>query len=47
MLKFGKTGKRLVGYVDSDYAVDSDTRKSLTDYLFTDGDCVVNWKTTL
>jgi hypothetical protein len=28
-LKFGNTGKGLVGYVDSDFAADLDTRMSM------------------
>jgi hypothetical protein len=46
-LKFGTTGKILVGYVDSDFATDLDKRRSLTGYVFTVGDCVVSWKATL
>jgi ATP-binding cassette subfamily B (MDR/TAP) protein 1 len=46
-LKFGKTGKGFVGYVDSDYAADLDKRRSLTGYVFTVGDCVVSWRATL
>jgi hypothetical protein len=42
-LKFGRTGKRLVGYVDSDYAGDLDKRRSLISYVFTGGDCAVSW----
>jgi ATP-binding cassette subfamily B (MDR/TAP) protein 1 len=41
-LMFGRTGKGLVGYVDSDYAADLDKRRSLTGYVFTVGDCVVS-----
>jgi ATP-binding cassette subfamily B (MDR/TAP) protein 1 len=46
-LKFGRTGKGLVGYVDSDYAGDLDKRRSLTGYVFTVGDCAVSWRATL
>jgi hypothetical protein len=46
-LKFGRTGKGLVDYMDSDYAGDLDKRRSLPGYVFTVGDCVVSWRTTL
>jgi hypothetical protein len=46
-LKFGRTGKGLVGYVDLDYATDFDKRRYLTGYVFTVGDCVVSWRATL
>lgn len=46
-LKFGRTEKGLVGYVDSDYAGDLDKRRSLTGYVFTIGDCAVSWKAHL
>jgi hypothetical protein len=46
-LKFGRTGKGLVGYVDSDCATDLDKRRSLRGYVFTVGDCVVSWRATL
>jgi ATP-binding cassette subfamily B (MDR/TAP) protein 1 len=46
-LKFGRTGKGLVGYVDSDYAADLDKKRSLTSYVFTVGDCAVSWRATL
>nr|ABA99467.1 retrotransposon protein, putative, Ty1-copia subclass [Oryza sativa Japonica Group] len=39
-LKFGRTDKGLVGYVDSDFAADLDKRRSLTGYVFTIGSCV-------
>jgi hypothetical protein len=39
-LQFGKSTHGLVGYVDSDYAGDLDTRRSLTGYVFTIGGCV-------
>jgi hypothetical protein len=41
-LKFGRTGMRLVGYVDLDYAADLDKRRSLTGYVFTVGDYAVS-----
>ena len=37
----------LISYVDSDYAVDLDRRRSLTGYVFTVDSCVVSWKATL
>jgi ATP-binding cassette subfamily B (MDR/TAP) protein 1 len=46
-LKFGRTDKGLIGYVDSDYATDLDRRRSLTSYVFTVGNCAVSWKATL
>jgi hypothetical protein len=46
-LKFCRTGKRLVFYVDSDYAADLDKRRSLTGYVFTIGDYAVSWRATL
>jgi hypothetical protein len=46
-LKFGRTDKGLIGYVNSDYAVDLDRRRSLTGYVFTVGSCAVSWKATL
>ncbi|CAD6232026.1 unnamed protein product [Miscanthus lutarioriparius] len=38
-LKFDRTGKRLTGYVDSDFVADLDKRRSLTGYVFTIGGC--------
>ena len=46
-LKFGRTDKGLVGYVDLDFAADLDKRRSLTGYVFTIGSCAVSWKATL
>ena len=46
-LQFGKSRDGLVGYVDSDYAGDLDKRRSLMDYVFTIGGCVVSWKASL
>jgi hypothetical protein len=46
-LGFGKSTRGLVGYVDSDYAGDLDTRRSLTGYVFTIGGCAVSWKARL
>lgn len=46
-LKFVKTNKGLVGFVDSDFAANFDKRRSLTGYVFTIGSCVVSWKVTL
>lgn len=36
----------LIGYVDSDYAANVDTRKSLTGYVFTLYGTSVSWKST-
>jgi hypothetical protein len=41
-LKFGRTDKGLIGYVDSDYAADLDRRRSLTGYVFTVDSCAVS-----
>jgi hypothetical protein len=46
-LKFGRTRKGLVGYVDTNYTTDLDKRRSLTSYVFTVGDCAVSWSATL
>jgi hypothetical protein len=46
-LKFGRTDKGLIGYVDSDYAADLDRRRSITGYVFTVGSCAVSWRATL
>jgi hypothetical protein len=46
-LQFGRTAKRLIGYVDSNYAGDLDRRRSLTGYVFTVGSCAVSWKDVL
>jgi hypothetical protein len=46
-LKFGRTEKRLIGYVDSDFAGDLDRQRSLTGYVFTVGSCAVSWKAVL
>lgn len=46
-LQFGKSRDGLVRYVDSDFAGDSDKRRSLTGYVFTIGGCAVSWKASL
>ena len=46
-LKFGKIDKGLTGYVDLDFAIDLDKRRSLTSYMFTIGGCAVSWRATL
>lgn len=46
-MEFGKSTTGLCGYVGSDYAGSLDKRRSLTGYVFTIGDCVVNWNATL
>jgi hypothetical protein len=42
-LQFGKTRKKLIGYVDSDFAADLDKRRSLTGYAFTIRECAISW----
>ncbi|XP_047314291.1 secreted RxLR effector protein 161-like [Impatiens glandulifera] len=37
----------VIGYSNSDYAADIDSRRSMTGYVYTLGDSVVSWKTTL
>ncbi|XP_073133492.1 secreted RxLR effector protein 161-like [Henckelia pumila] len=37
----------VVGYCDSDYAADLDKRRSLSGYVFTVGENVVSWKSSL
>ena len=39
----GKSGAELVGYSDSDWAGDIDTRRSTSGYVFKIGDSIVNW----
>lgn len=39
--------RKVIGYVDSDYADDLDKRKSLTVYMFLLNSCTINWKATL
>ncbi|XP_047326536.1 secreted RxLR effector protein 161-like [Impatiens glandulifera] len=48
-LTFSKcfVGTKLVGYVDSNYANDSDNRKSTTSYVFTLCDSCISWKSQL
>ena len=47
-LSYGGDSQCLVsGYLDSDYAGDVDSRRSMTGYVFTLGGSVVNWKATL
>ena len=46
-MKFDRTDKGLIGYVDSDYGADLDRRRSLTSYVFTVGSCAVSWWATL
>lgn len=46
-MEFGKENGSLVGYVDSIYASDLDKMRSLLGYVFTFGNCVVSWKSTL
>ncbi|XP_062085667.1 secreted RxLR effector protein 161-like [Humulus lupulus] len=45
-LKFKKTGSKveLEGYVDSEYALNKDTRKSITSYCFQLNTCCISWK---
>ncbi|KAK9750353.1 hypothetical protein RND81_02G190400 [Saponaria officinalis] len=47
-LVYGNNDEGLVvGYFDSDYAADVDSRRSVTGYVFTLGGSVVSWKSTL
>jgi len=46
-LKFGRTDKGLIGYVDSDYGANLNMRRSLTGYVFTVASCAVSWRATL
>uniref|UniRef100_A0A3Q7H6H9 Reverse transcriptase Ty1/copia-type domain-containing protein n=1 Tax=Solanum lycopersicum TaxID=4081 RepID=A0A3Q7H6H9_SOLLC len=43
----GDTQCLVIGYSDSDYTEDIDTRRSMTGYVFTLGGSVVSWKATL
>jgi hypothetical protein len=38
------TNLRVVGYVDSDWAANKETRKSTTGFLITIGGCLVSWQ---
>ncbi|XP_062080853.1 secreted RxLR effector protein 161-like [Humulus lupulus] len=48
-LLFRKNGEKinLKGFVDSDYAANKDTRKSLTSFYFLLNECCVSWKSQL
>ncbi|KAL2251634.1 UNVERIFIED_CONTAM: Retrovirus-related Pol polyprotein from transposon TNT 1-94 [Sesamum indicum] len=48
-INFSKSpnGAKLVGYVDSNYANDRDSRKSTTSYIFTLCDACISWKSQL
>jgi len=46
-LKFGRTNKGLIGYMDFDYAANLERRRSLTGYVFTVGSCAMSWRATL
>ncbi|GKE57222.1 hypothetical protein Tco_1496407 [Tanacetum coccineum] len=47
-LIYGSEREYLVaGYLDSNYAMDLDARRSLTGYVLTIGNSVVSWKATL
>jgi hypothetical protein len=46
-LQFGRIKNGLVGYVDSDFAADLDSRRLLTGYVFTVGGCAVSWRACL
>lgn len=41
------TSQPVLGYVDSDYAWNMDTRKSLTDFIFTIYGTAISWKSIL
>ena len=40
-------GPKIVGYYDSDYAVDLDKRRSISSYVFTFGGNTMSWKSSL
>ena len=49
-LIYGTDGMKKVnveGFVDSNYAIDLDQRRSLTGYLFRLSGCIINWKASL
>ena len=46
-VKFCKAGEGLIGYVDSNFAVNLDKRRSLEGYVFTIGGCADIQKATL
>jgi hypothetical protein len=45
-LKFGRTEKGLVGYMDSDFATNLDKRRSLIGYVFI-SNYAVSWRASL
>jgi hypothetical protein len=46
-LEFCRSKGNVVGFVDSNYTGDLDKKRSSTGYMFTLGDCAINWKATL
>jgi hypothetical protein len=46
-LKFCRTGKEFIGYVDSYFGVDLDKKRFLTGYMSTICDCAMSWRATL
>jgi hypothetical protein len=46
-LQFGRIREGLVGYVDSNFVVHLDKRRSLTGYVFIIRGCAVSWKAYL
>lgn len=44
-LTYGRTENDLIGYCDSDWAGDLDTRRSTTGYVFTFGGSAISWNT--
>uniref|UniRef100_A0A803PQR2 Retrovirus-related Pol polyprotein from transposon TNT 1-94 n=1 Tax=Cannabis sativa TaxID=3483 RepID=A0A803PQR2_CANSA len=45
--EYGSETPDITGYVDSDYAGDSDTKRSQTGYVFCLNSCTINWKANL
>lgn len=46
-LKFGRSKKNVVSFVNSNNAGELDRRRSITDNVFSFGNCAIIWKATL
>ena len=46
-MQFGRTRDGVTWFVEFDYVVDLDKRRSLTGYVFTIGGYAISWKATL